>query len=112
MKAEQRRQIKNALMWLRESVRQPLDLNVNRSVLQCAQHNTAALFSCRMHTVPLQAHLYADAMRGCHLHNTELAQSPVDVHAEQSGQTCVVCVLRVKVLERLHRLRQVLLANT
>ena len=33
VKAEQRRQIKNALMWLRESVRQPLDLNVNRSAV-------------------------------------------------------------------------------
>ncbi len=32
VKAEQRRQIKNALMWLRETVRQPLHLNVNRFV--------------------------------------------------------------------------------
>ena len=31
VKAEQRRQIKNALMWLHETVRQPLDINVNRS---------------------------------------------------------------------------------
>ena len=34
VKAEQRRQIKNALMWLREAVRQPLHLNVNRWLLQ------------------------------------------------------------------------------
>ena len=31
VKAEQRRQIKNSLMWLRETVRQPLDINTNRS---------------------------------------------------------------------------------
>ena len=30
VKAEQRRQIKNALLWLRETVRQPLHFNVNR----------------------------------------------------------------------------------
>ncbi len=30
VKAEQRRQIKNALLWLRSTVRQPLEFNVNR----------------------------------------------------------------------------------
>ena len=68
VKAEQRRQIKNALMWLRESVRQPLDLNINRSAgLNCTQHNIAALSPCLMHAVAMQAHLHADVMRRCHL---------------------------------------------
>jgi hypothetical protein len=30
VKAEQRRQIKNALLWLRGTVRQPLEFNANR----------------------------------------------------------------------------------
>ena len=51
-------------------------------------------------------------MRGCHLRITELAEPQNQLRAMLRNQARrVLCVFRVKVLERLHRLRQVLLAK-
>ena len=96
VKAEQRRQIKNALMWLRESVRQPLDLNVNRSaVLQCTQHNDCCDVSAVLSALfPCQMHVNADVMRGCHLHVTQLAESQSQLEIQYLAiwpDLCCVC---------------------
>ena len=50
-------------------------------------------------------------MKGYFLHITELAESQrIEIYAQHQARL-VLCVFRVKVLERLHRLRQILLAK-
>lgn len=45
VRAERRRQLKNALLWQRESVRTPLDLNTTRSALTVSQEHLDPPFS-------------------------------------------------------------------